>query len=95
MKEETLWALISSGVSIAAGVAARNGMRKTYQRKVGKPPLDPYDLDVRWRDALLWGAASGVLVGVARIVGRRIGSEAMHRAKRSRRGRRLLGRLER
>ncbi|SDM16143.1 Protein of unknown function [Modicisalibacter muralis] len=94
MKEETLWTLVSSGVAIAAGVAARNSMQKTYQRKIGKPPLDTYDADVGWRHALLWGAASGVLVGMARIVGQRIGSEAMHRAKRSRRGRRLLRRLE-
>lgn len=94
MKEEKLWALISSGVAVAAGVAANNSVRKTYERKIGKPPLDPYDADVRWRDALLWGAASGVLVGMARVVGRRIGSEAMRRTKRSRRGRRLLRHLE-
>lgn len=94
MKEATLWSLISTGAAITAGMAVNNAARKTYERKIGKPPLDPYDSDVRWRDALLWGAASGVLIGVARIVGQRIGSEAMHRAKRSRRGRRLLRHLE-
>lgn len=91
MRESTLWSLISAGAAIASGIAVRNGARKAYERKVGKPPLDPYDHDVRWRDALVWGAASGVMVGVARVVGRRAGSEAMRRARRrsERRQRRL------
>lgn len=90
MKEETLWSLISTGTAVVAGVAARNGASKAYERRIGKPPIDPYDADATWRDALLWGAASGVLVGVARVVGHRLGSEAMRRARRRRRGVRLL-----
>jgi hypothetical protein len=85
MKNETLWSLVSSGLAITAGVAARNGARKAYERKIGKPPLDPYDPDVKWRHALVWGATTGMMVGVARIVGRRAGSEAARRARRSRR----------
>ena len=95
MKNETLWSLISTGMAISAGVAARNGARKAYERKIGKPPLDPYDPDVRWRHALVWGATTGVMVGVARIVGRRAGSEAVRRARSHRRTRKVLERLER
>lgn len=95
MRDETLWSLVSTGVAIASGVAARNAARKAYARKIGKPPLDPYDPDVKWRHALLWGASTGLLAGVARIIGRRAGSEAMHRARRSRHARRRLARLER
>ena len=29
MKDETLWSLLSTGAAIAAGVAARNGARKS------------------------------------------------------------------
>ncbi|MBZ9539311.1 DUF4235 domain-containing protein, partial [Modicisalibacter tunisiensis] len=83
MRESTLWSLISAGTAIAAGIAVRNGTRKVYERKVGKAPLDPYERDVRWRDALVWGAASGILVGVARVAGRRLGSEALPRGQRS------------
>ncbi len=95
MKEETLWSLVSSGVAIAAGVAARNGARKAYERRVGKAPINPYDADVQWRHALLWGATTGVLVGVSRIVGHRIGAEALERARRRRRRHRLPGPLDR
>ncbi|WP_227367458.1 DUF4235 domain-containing protein [Halomonas sp. M20] len=95
MKSETIWSLVSSGLAITAGVAARNGARKAYERKIGKPPLDPYDPDVQWRHALLWGATTGVMVGMARIIGRRAGSEAVRRARGHHRTREMLERLER
>ncbi|GAA5172021.1 MULTISPECIES: DUF4235 domain-containing protein [Halomonadaceae] len=90
MKDETLWSLLSTGAAIAAGVAARNGARKSYERKIGKPPLDPYERDVKWRHALLWGAGTGMIVGVSRIIGRRAGSEAVRRVQRRRQRRQRL-----
>lgn len=95
MKSETVWSLVSTGVALAAGVAARNSARKAYEHKIGKPPLDPYDPDVKWHHALLWGATTGVMVGVARIIGRRAGSEAIRRARDYRRTRKMLECLER
>ncbi|MDW5378509.1 DUF4235 domain-containing protein [Halomonas sp. HP20-15] len=90
MRDETLWSLLSTGAAIAAGIAARNGTRKAYERKIGKPPLDPYDRDVKWRHALLWGAGTGMVVGVSRIIGRRAGSEAVRRVQRRRQRRQRL-----
>ncbi|WP_053070598.1 DUF4235 domain-containing protein [Halomonas sp. PR-M31] len=92
MKSETMWSLVSTGVAVVAGVAARNSARKAYEHKIGKPPLDPYDPDVKWRHALLWGATTGVMVGMARIIGRRAGSEAIRRARGYRHARKQLER---
>ncbi|WP_273145243.1 DUF4235 domain-containing protein [Halomonas sp.] len=63
---------------------ARKAADKAYQKEVGEtPPENPDEPDVEWRQALLWGAATGVLVGVARVVGRRAGREVIHRAPRT------------
>lgn len=96
MKQETLWSLVGSAAAVAASMMARRTADKAYWHEVGEaPPANPDEPDVGWRQALLWGAATGVLVGVARVVGRRAGREVMHRAPRSGRGRRALRRLGR
>lgn len=95
MKQETLWSLIGSAAAVAAGVMARRAADKAYRHEVGEaPPANPDESDVGWRQALLWGASTGVLVGVVRVVGRRAGREALHRARPGK-GRRPLRRLGR
>lgn len=78
MKEETLWSIVGSVAAVGASLMSRQAAEKTY-RKVAdaEPPDNPERDDVRWRDALLWGAATGVLVGVARVVGRSAGNKAL------------------
>lgn len=94
MKQDTLWTLASSAAAVAAGVMARKGAARAYQHQLGKaPPANPAEPEVSWRQALLWGASTGILMGVARVVGRRAGSEAVRRtAGRRRRIRQRLGR---
>ncbi|MCP1367137.1 DUF4235 domain-containing protein, partial [Halomonas sp. BBD48] len=90
MREDRLWSLLSTGVAVAAGVTARKCAVKAYERQLGKPPMNPDDPDVKWRDALVWGAATGMLAGVARVVGRRAGQEAVRRARGASRARKVL-----
>ncbi|MBS9405047.1 DUF4235 domain-containing protein [Halomonas sp. TRM85114] len=96
MKQDDIWSLVGSVAAVAASVMARKTADKAYRREVGKaPPANPDQPDVGWRQALLWGAGTGMLVGVARVVGRRAGREVMRKAPGSRPGRqvrRLLGR---
>ncbi|WP_345327261.1 DUF4235 domain-containing protein [Novipirellula rosea] len=40
------------------------------------PPMNPAAHDVAWKEAVAWGAASGALVGIARIASRRMSSGA-------------------
>ncbi|MDT0499925.1 MULTISPECIES: DUF4235 domain-containing protein [unclassified Halomonas] len=96
MKQDTLWSLAGSAAAVAASMMARKAADKAYQKEVGDtPPANPDEPDVEWRQALLWGAATGVLVGVARVVGRRAGREVMHRAPRAGKKGGVLPRLKR
>jgi len=70
---------VESAIALAAAVGAtfltrqliRSTWRTTLQRE---PPKNPASPTVEWKEALIWGAASGALVGVARIASRRASS---------------------
>ncbi|OHV08631.1 DUF4235 domain-containing protein [Kushneria phosphatilytica] len=94
MKPQTVWTLFGTATALTTGVLVRQTMKRTSRRYGFEPPLNPDDPDVRWRDALAWGACSGMLVGMARILGWRMGSEAMKRARRHPKGQRVLSRFE-
>lgn len=72
-----------SAVAMAAAIGAafvtrrllQGGWRATFDRP---PPKNPASREVDWGDALLWGAVSGAIVGVARIASRRAASSAYH-----------------
>lgn len=60
-------------VGIAAGVATRKLSMKVLDKawvrtRHTEPPADPNSPLVPWGTALSWAAASGVAVGVARLV---------------------------
>ncbi|MFC0336858.1 Protein of unknown function [Kushneria avicenniae] len=94
MKSQTLWTLVGTATAAATGIAMRQAMKKTFRHGVFEPPVNPDRDDVEWRQAILWGAASGMAVGAARIVGWKVASAGMRRTRRSRRGQRLLARIE-
>ncbi|WP_251977942.1 DUF4235 domain-containing protein [Salinicola avicenniae] len=94
MKPETLWTLVGTGTAVLTGVLARQSLKQGARRGALEPPVNPDRDDVQWRQALLWGAASGMAVGVARVVGWKVASAGMRRTRRSRRGQRILSRLE-
>lgn len=88
MRKNTLWSLLGYGAALGAGIMTRNAARKAYRHKAGRqPPENPGEKDVGWESALLWGAATGALVGIARVVGRRAGGEALHQVEKHRRKR--------
>lgn len=88
MKRNMLWSVVGYTAVIGAGLLTRHAAREAYSKTAGAaPPENPGHRDTQWREALLWGVASGALVGAARVVGRRLGDEAQRR-----RGRRRLRR---
>ncbi|WP_110668900.1 DUF4235 domain-containing protein [Salinicola halophilus] len=94
MRPQTLWTIVGTGTAVISGVMARQSIKQTFRHGVFEPPVNPDAEDVEWRQALIWGAASGMAVGMARIVGWKIASAGMRRTRRSPRGRRLLARIE-
>lgn len=90
MTRNLLWSVAGSTAVIGASLLARHVAREAYRKTAGgAPPENPGRRDTRWREALLWGMASGALVGVARVLGQRLGDEA--RRRRTRRALKLLG----
>lgn len=94
MKPRTLWTIVGTGTAVLTGVAARQSIKKAFSQNLFEPPVNPDQADIEWRQALVWGAASGMAVGMARIVGWKMASAGMRRTRRSRRGQRLLSRIE-
>jgi hypothetical protein len=60
-------------IGIATGVVTRkismSVLDKVWRKtKKSEPPADPASPGTPWADALIWAAASGVAVGVSRLV---------------------------
>lgn len=67
---------MSTVAAIGAGIATRKVITSLWTRTTGnEPPNDPADPTVAWKEALAWAAATGVGVGVARVVGRRVAAD--------------------
>ncbi len=76
--EQLLTFAAAAGAAVLARHLLRAGWRTTLHRE---PPKNPASSSVDWQDALLWGAVSGALVGVTRIVSRRASTAAYKRMR--------------
>ncbi len=76
ISRDRMWKLVSTGIGLLGGLLARKLIRATYQavRKDSAPatPFDPANPRFSWPDALLWAAAAGIGLGIAKIVSARI-----------------------
>lgn len=74
---------LAFAAAIGATFLARQALQATWKTTLNRtPPKNPASPEVDWKDALLWGAVSGALVGVVRIASRR-GSSAAYQSLRS------------
>jgi Protein of unknown function (DUF4235) len=71
-----MWRLVSTGSGMLCGLLARKLLRAGYSAIRGDAaaasPFDPTNSRFSWPDALLWAAAAGVGLGVARVVSARL-----------------------
>lgn len=76
LDEEQKWKIVSFGSAVAAAVAVRGLIHLGYRlTSTHEPPLDPLREDADWSDALIFGAATGVTVGLARVLARALAAE--------------------
>lgn len=69
--EKTIWKAVTIGAGVLAGVMVRKLLNAAWRGAThADPPSDPYE-QRGWGEALSWAAASGVGVGVARLVAAR------------------------
>lgn len=71
MRSSTNNALMAAAV-MATGITATRVLERAWEEAAGSPaPKNPEASGVSWGEALLWGAAAGVLAGVAKTVTRK------------------------
>lgn len=67
-----VWSVLALTSTVLAGAAARKAMTTSWKVATGKePPQNPADPDVSIGEALAWAVASGVAIGVARMLASR------------------------
>src|SRR5580698_11543713 len=76
ISRERMWKLVSTSTGMLCGLLARKLMRTGYtaiSKDAAAPsPFDPTKPRFSWPDALVWAAAAGIGLGVAKIVSARV-----------------------
>jgi Protein of unknown function (DUF4235) len=63
------WRILGGVVAAFAGFAARRALIMGWKKTTGnKPPANPESPGTKWIDAIAWAIASGVLMGLARML---------------------------
>jgi hypothetical protein len=67
-----VWGVFSLVAALLAATVARKALTASWKAATGKPPpANPASPDVDMREALMWAAASGTIVAVARMLATR------------------------
>ena len=67
-----VWTIFSLVAALLGATVARKGLTTAWQKATGKnPPANPADPDVDLWEAVLWAAASGTVVQLARMLATR------------------------
>lgn len=67
-----IWTVFSLVSALGAAALAKKGLDKSWRVATGKqPPENPADPDVEIWEAVGWAIASGVAVGLARMLAQR------------------------
>ncbi len=76
ISRERRWKLVSTGSGLLCGLLARKLLRAGYvavrKDAAVASPFDPTNARFSWPNALLWAAAAGVGLGIARVVSARV-----------------------
>lgn len=79
--QSPLWKILGGGAAVAAAIVARKTLTSGWEKATGRqPPDNPADPTTEWREALAWGALTGAVVGVARILASRQSARLYQRA---------------
>ena len=72
LSERQQWALVAGAAGALGAFAVRNGLESAWKLAVGDdPPKNPAARDVPWRHAIMWTVATGVLIGLGRLLAER------------------------
>jgi uncharacterized protein DUF4235 len=75
------YTLLGLAATFAATIAARKALSATWKVSTGKqPPSNPEHPDVSMGEAIAWATASGVAVGLARMLATRKAADYYRRS---------------
>lgn len=76
-----LWSVFGLAATVFATIVARKAMTTSWKVATGKnPPQNPAHPDVSIGEAAAWATASGVAVGVARMIASRKAADYYRRS---------------
>lgn len=76
-----VWSVFALASSLGAAAVARKVLSGSWKASTGKqPPENPADPDVALREAVMWAAASGTFVALARMLAQRRAAHYYHRS---------------
>ncbi len=81
--DDALWTAAAGGVALLAATGAKKVLARSWTARRGAVPGNPATSDTTWGEALVWAVASGVVVGLARLVAQRGVAEAFNRLGRT------------
>jgi len=80
LSERQQWALVAGVAGTLGAFAVRSGLEMAWKAAVGNdPPRNPAARDVPWRHAIAWTVATGVLIGLGRLLAERAAAGAWDR----------------
>jgi hypothetical protein len=75
--EGLIWAAVAAAVTLGASTLVKKALAKGWSSRRGVVPGGPGGAQASWKEAVVYAAASGAAVGLARLVADR----ALHAAK--------------
>lgn len=80
--EERGWDILAVGSAALAGIGARQLMQGGWKLVRGdEPPENPASRSVSWGEAVAWTVATGVVVGIMRLLAERGAASGWKRVK--------------
>jgi hypothetical protein len=74
-RREKMWDLVSTSIGVLGAMLAKRSLRIAYRAlrkdRGNGTPFDPTSPQFSWPEALLWGAAVGIGLAIAKMVGDR------------------------
>lgn len=66
---QRLYDILATSSGVLAGILVTKALEKAWRKvKNEDPPADPASEDVSWRDAIGWTLASGVVIGLTKLL---------------------------
>lgn len=67
-----VWKVMGLGSAVLATITARKVLQTAWRKGTGgDPPQNPESPDTTWPQAVAWAAASGAMIGIARMLAAR------------------------